>query len=230
MIRSIKWERISFNYLSFELMVILFLFITINLNAKISWEETSIGLFPSITNENVTGTYRFTNSGAYPVEFVSVKTSCGCTTTKLDKELYSPGEVGVISATYTIENRFGLQQKKILVQTTDKTNPITELLLNIHIPEIATFVPSLLNWNLHEAPNTKTIKITLDPKLKISILNTQSTNEILFAKLKMIKFCEEYEVSITPQNTEFPAHSILSIESSLPMPRKYIHLHAAIGG
>ncbi|MBI4027385.1 MAG: DUF1573 domain-containing protein, partial [Verrucomicrobia bacterium] len=83
--------------------------------AQLSWENKLLDFHPTYAEKSVSGAFAFKNAGNYPVKILSVQSNCGCTTTKLDKNLYEPGESGQIVATFTIGQRIGFQQKDILV-------------------------------------------------------------------------------------------------------------------
>ena len=64
--------------------------------------------------------FEFTNSGNQPIEIVSVKASCGCTTPFWTKEIIGPGENGVIKASYNSKNRPGPFTKSITIKSNAK--------------------------------------------------------------------------------------------------------------
>lgn len=90
--------------------------------------------------------YRFANKGKKPVKILSVESSCGCTTAKLPKAMYNPGERGKIEVTFDFGDRQGWHQKTITVKTDDKHTPVKVLKLSVNIPQIAKFGPKVLQW------------------------------------------------------------------------------------
>lgn len=77
--------------------------------------------------EHVKVDFKFTNVTDQPVKIEGVKASCGCTAAKPDKEVYEPGESGVIRADFNTANRTGRQVKSITI-TTDYTRAPTSIL------------------------------------------------------------------------------------------------------
>ena len=67
--------------------------------------------------------FAFENTGDATVEISEIKTTCGCTTAKLDKMNYAPGEFGVITGTFSVGSRQGMQEKKVRVMTKDLAQP-----------------------------------------------------------------------------------------------------------
>ena len=67
--------------------------------------------------------FNFSNEGKRDLEILSVKTSCGCTTTKLDVKTFRKGKSGTITATFNTRGRKGRQHKTITIITNDPMNP-----------------------------------------------------------------------------------------------------------
>src|SRR5438132_5334881 len=90
--------------------------------AELKWEQNTIDLHPAIGDKQAVARFKYQNTGTTPVRFKSVKASCGCTTTKTQKEMVNPGEKGEVIATFNIGDRTGMQMKTVTVQT-DDPNP-----------------------------------------------------------------------------------------------------------
>ncbi len=83
---------------------------------KIEWLETehNFGAFDE-NDGNVTCHFRFVNTGDEPITVMSVRTSCGCTTSKPPREPIQPGDTASVSATYNPIGRPGRFEKKVYV-------------------------------------------------------------------------------------------------------------------
>lgn len=68
------------------------------------------------------GTLKFRNAGNQPLEIKSVRPSCGCTTTQLDKNTLQPGEVASVDVSLNIGSATGPVTKTITVTTNDPNN------------------------------------------------------------------------------------------------------------
>jgi len=117
------------------------------LPAKISWTEKTVQRVAKPSDLTVSADYTFKNSGSTPVKVTSVTTSCGCTTTQLDKQSYAPGETGKLTALFEIGSRSGPQEKTITVVSNDGTAATTTLVLRVDIPELVALSPRLLIWS-----------------------------------------------------------------------------------
>lgn len=90
---------------------------------SIQFESTTYD-FGSIKEEKglVTGVFKFKNTGKSDLQILSVRPSCGCTTSEYTKEAIKPGGSGVIKATYDPNHRPGVFNKSIAVTTNDPKN------------------------------------------------------------------------------------------------------------
>ncbi len=68
------------------------------------------------------GTLKLKNAGNQPLEIKSVKPSCGCTATKLDKEILQPGEVASVDVSLNIGTATGQVTKTVTITSNDPNN------------------------------------------------------------------------------------------------------------
>ena len=110
-------------------------------SAELNWAQKTVELQADARSLVLEAHFHFTNVGAGPVEIRNVESSCGCTTTALEKRTYKPAESGEIVAKYTVGTHTGRQEKTLLVQTDDGRAPTT-LTLVVHVPEILRVTPT----------------------------------------------------------------------------------------
>jgi hypothetical protein len=72
----------------------------------------------------VTHTFEFTNSSNRPVQILSVKASCGCTTPDWTKEVVTPGKKGHVVVKYDPKSRPGFFNKSLTVTSDANSEPI----------------------------------------------------------------------------------------------------------
>ena len=70
----------------------------------------------------ITYQFEFKNEGKRPLEILQVKSSCGCTTTKLEPTTYKKNKSGVIEVQFDTAGRKGKQHKTITIITNDPNN------------------------------------------------------------------------------------------------------------
>ncbi len=97
---------------------------------KIVFDEYNYNFGKVKSGTVITYKFHFKNEGKKPLDILKVKTSCGCTTTKLKETTYKKGKSGVIEVNFNTSGRKGRQHKTITVITNDPKNP--EILLNIN--------------------------------------------------------------------------------------------------
>lgn len=104
--------------------------------SAIKFEKTTFD-FGTIKEEKgvVTGVFKFKNTGKYDVQILSVRPSCGCTTSEYTKEPVKPGETGVVKATYDPARRPGVFNKSIAVTTNDQNSPNVTLFIKGNVLE-----------------------------------------------------------------------------------------------
>jgi hypothetical protein len=184
--------------------------------AQITWDSRQLDFHPSLQDTNVVARFTFTNAGNRPVEITSIKSSCDCTTAKLDKKNYLPNEKGEITVTFNIGRRTGLQQKSVIVQTNDPTDPFVQLTLRAFVPELIKISPGSLTWGKGDKNEPKSIALKVVHDSPIRIVGVQSTNDAFFPQLKTIEVGKEYSITVSASDISEVAKGTLRIETDFP--------------
>lgn len=129
--------------------------------APLQWQETKVTIDAPPLAETVEAEFRFKNTSDRPVTIAEARSSCGCTVPQLDQKIYVPGESGRIRAVFTIGERTGVQEKLIMVTTTEPDASSTQLTLRVQIPGLFEVKPFFVIWNLDDAPVAKTVQLRL---------------------------------------------------------------------
>jgi hypothetical protein len=139
--------------------------------------------------------FKFTNTGDNVLKITKVSKTCGCTTSKLAKKEYAPGESGTLKITYNASTRPASIKKNIYVSSNDKKNPKVTLSIKgkivakvEHIPERIELLPRKKNAGCPE--------ITLKSKddKSFSVMNFKSTSNVLKAKTDPSKKEKQYVI------------------------------------
>jgi hypothetical protein len=212
---------------TFRFLFSMFLF-ALPLRAELKWDKPWQQFDRLPSDGHVEAKYVFRNEGKTPVTVRKVKTSCGCTTAKLAKNTFAPGEQGEIAVKFTFGDRRGAHRKVITVETDDKPEP-TELNIVVRIHEPLTVAPALVFWKTGEAGNAKTVQLTSEEGVPVRIKSVTSSNPRIAAKLDTIKAGERYEVAVTPADTTQKEAAEITVETDFPadQPRSYT-IHARI--
>lgn len=182
--------------------------------ADIQWEKKELEFFPSPTDTSVTAEFHFTNTGAKPVTIASVKPACGCTTAVLDKTTYGPGEHGRITSVFTFGQRTGLQNKQIRVSIKGgETDTILSIIT--HLPEIMKVSPVVVFWRTGDAPQPKTIELTVGREEPVRVTGVKSSDPSVKVALETVQEGKSYKLVVTPGQTAMPVSSLLTIDTEV---------------
>jgi hypothetical protein len=189
--------------------------------ANLHW-ESAVQEFERVPEDgSVTAKYAFKNTGSEPVTIRRVQTSCGCTSAKLTKTTFAPGESGEIEVKFTFGSRRGLQRKLISVKG-DKDQE-WRLDLRCNIRETVTINPAFVFWRIHSDPAEQSIRIVCEPSAGVKVTGVKSSSPRLAANLTTAKPGEEYIVTVKPTDTSQKEAAELTIETNFPpdAPRSY---------
>ncbi len=96
---------------------------------KIVFDNTSYNFGKVKSGTMVSYRFHFKNEGKKPLTILKIKTSCGCTTTKLAQRSFKKNKKGYIEVNFNSSGRKGRQHKTIKVISNDPKNPL--IVLNI---------------------------------------------------------------------------------------------------
>ena len=198
--------------------------------ADLSFEKTVIEDVISPDAKAYPFEFAFKNTGEAAVEISEVKTTCGCTTAKLDKMLYQPGESGVITGSFSVGTRQGMQEKKVRVLTKDLAQPEIQLALKLDIPQLVTMKPGLLLWRVGAEPDAKTLSIHPNSDLGARILSVECESaDFAVEALPKIEGVNDFEVIVAPLKTEAASRGLIKIQVAVAGSEpKTIYAHALI--
>jgi hypothetical protein len=163
--------------------------------AQLKWAQTNVDLHPGPGDKEAVAHFRYENVGATPVRFREIHPSCGCTTTRTQKDVVQPGEKGEIVATLHFGDRVGPQYKTISVETDDRAHPYTTLALRAMIPQALEISPGLVYWQNGEALKPKSI--TVKTEKSVNSINVTSSNSAFQVKVKPVHD-REFKIEVQP--------------------------------
>jgi len=196
--------------------LVLIIFSPLLLQGQMQFQEIENQANYKFGDKEVRRIFKFKNDGDYPVTFNSITSSCGCTTTSLDKITYLPGEEGEIEAIFTIGQREGLQRKKITALTDDSNNSRYELILEVNIPKIAEFNTRFLYWKKDESLDPKTITIDFQPNEPIKITDLKISNDSFNLDIDEVLTGKKYIISVDPGTARNSKNGNLLVKTDFP--------------
>jgi len=196
--------------------LVLIIFSPLLLQGQMQFQEIENQANYKFGDKEVRRIFKFKNDGDYPVTFNSITSSCGCTTTSLDKTTYLPGEKGEIEAIFTIGQREGLQRKKITVLTDDSDNSRYEFILEVNIPKIAEINTRLLYWKKDESLDPKTITIDFQPNEPIKITDLKTSNDSFNLDMDEVLTGKKYIILVDPGTARNSKNGNLLVKTDFP--------------
>ncbi len=168
--------------------------------AELVWEKTELSFRPGYDDEEVVGHFIFANKGSKPVTITGIETSCGCTTAQLEKKTYAAGELGKVTAVFTIGGRVGDQEKMVAVTTSDNEEPTT-LTMFVKLPPAMAVHPLFIYWSAEEALEPKKLSVTVPEDFAATGLTVASSDEHVAAAVREVEKGRAYEIILTPKKS-----------------------------
>ncbi len=202
-------------------MLLLCFFATAAARAGLVWEKEVRDFLAAPEEKAVTATFAFTNTGPGELVVKRVRSSCGCTTARLEKNKFAPGERGEIEVKFVFGSRRGPQQKIISVETADKQE--YRAVLRGSIVEGASVSPVLVYWKVGAAPETKAIRLTAARGEALKVTGVKCSSPRLATSIEVVAPGTEYLVKVTPRDTGAAESAELTIDTDSPAgaPRSY---------
>jgi len=187
-------------------MFILFCCFALSLGAasQIKFESTEVDFGEIEAGKVVDLEFKFENSGDEILVIKNVAASCGCTTTKLEKKEYQPGEKGTIPVKFYSQGYNGKVLKTITISTNDKENVYTRLrisgkvnLTNFAALEIIGEDRIDFKEVVMGKEYTETVKLKNSGTIELRLVEVTHSPEVYpVFKKKVLKPGEESEVKI----------------------------------
>lgn len=156
--------------------------------------------------------FAFRNTGDKPVTIRSVQTNCDCLAAATDKTTYQPGEAGLITARFTVGDRYGLYHRAVTVVTDD--GPPQKLSVAIEVAEPALVTPRQLEWSLGAASSEQTVDVRVADGVRIDFTETFATNDAFAVRFETVEPARLYRMHIAPKRTDVVANAALRLKGT----------------
>ena len=165
----------------------------------------------------------FENKTKRTIKIASYDSACSCISARIEKGkmAYEPGEKGKIVVDFALGSFSGLQEKTLMLWTTDDTpdNPSSILTSAITIPVLFEISPTTLFWEQNGEGKKQSLKIKVHNDKPIKILKHSGTNKNFSYEIKTIREGWEYEIVVTPQSVDSPGMGIIKLTTDSPISR-----------
>lgn len=109
---------------------------------RITFNELTFDGGDILEGDKLEHSFEFGNLGKQPLQLVSVKASCGCTTPSWTKDAVPPGGTGKIDVVFNSAGKKGPQHKTVAVRTNDPQNDTVILHIKCNIKSDPFSAPS----------------------------------------------------------------------------------------
>ena len=181
-------------------------------SAQLEWKHKEVTAPMGAAQQELVVSFPFHNAGPQPVVIRSVQSFCGCTTVRLAKTQYAPGEKGEIVATYVPGPRMGTQRNVITVETDQAASEKTVLTVSAEIPVVAKLERPLLLWKEGEPRETKTLGIVTAEAALVEGIAVKSADAALEARVVRVDE-KNFQLHVTPKSSG--VSSAVVLEASL---------------
>jgi len=173
-----------------------------NVAGQLQFQKRQIEFWPSYQEGSVAGRFVFANVGDYAITIKKLETTCNCTTARLTRKTYQPGELGEILATLDFENRQGTMVRPVFVHTDDPMRQKITLSIKAEVPLLAEIKPMAVFWKRGGKPTAKRVRVKFIPAAPVHLIEVRTKSAAVTTQIKVIKKGREYEVSIVPVATD----------------------------
>jgi len=166
--------------------------------AGLVWDNATVTIDTQGSPETRTTEFRFRNAADRPVRIRGVRSSCGCTVVKPEKEVYAPGESGVLPVSHKPKSGSVPRRYRIAVSTDEGGGRVHDLsLVVLSEPRLAVEGRRMLTWEKNEARAPK--EITLRTKPGDSLRLTGASTEADLVAVELVGAGDTRTLRVTPQ-------------------------------
>lgn len=197
---------------------------------ELIWQSKRYECVATVFDDEVVAEYHFENRSDKSIRFDKIRPSCNCLEVTCDDREIAPGEKGVVNVTFEFRQRYGRKVNRVRIVKSDKT--VDTLTLIVDIPQVFEMTPDKLRWSVGERMMPKAMRLKNISGKPVKLLNAISDHKKFTSELKTIESGQEYEVTVTPNNTSVRAYALVWCKTDLKNPEtgtsKSIDLRAYI--
>ena len=166
----------------------------------LDWESTTSSKSTLPFQKILVLDFHFQNHSANLVQIQDIQTNCDCIEATTDKKTYTPGEKGVLHATFTVGERYGRYERTITVTASDSPSP-SKLTTIIESLEPAVPKPRVLEWAIGSAGDEKIVDIESTAPVHLEFTEFFALNEQFRIRLVPVEAGVHYRLYIKPVST-----------------------------
>jgi len=152
--------------------------------AVLVWDEATVTIDTQGSPETRNTEFRFRNDGDQPVRIRGVKSSCGCTVVKPEKDVYAPGERGVLPVAHKPKSGSAPRRYRISVSTDEAAgSPYSLALVVLSEPRLTVEGRRMLVWEKGETRLPKDIGLRTKPGDSLRLTGATAEGDLARAEL-----------------------------------------------
>ena len=166
------------------LRALLFLALVSPAGAGLVWENTMVTIDTQGSPETRTTEFRFRNDSDRPVRIRGVKSSCGCTVVKPEKDVYAPGESGILPVSHKPKSGSVPRRYRITVSTDEAGGRGHDLsLVVLSEPRLVVEGRRMVVWEKGEARAPKEITLRTKPGDPLRLSGASADSDMVAVEL-----------------------------------------------
>ena len=189
---------------------------SLSVQANLKWKDKTVRMEVHPLQLKATALYPFENTGKEPVEIIKITPSCGCLASRMEKKHFAPGETGVLSVEFNLENRVGSQHKSIKVVSSAKPDTADTLYVDVDIPEAFKLSSKRVMWNKEEERAPKICRFSNTSNIPLYLTAIKSAPAGMRLTIRPIRPGFEYDLVIDPDKDLENARAVIRIGTICP--------------
>jgi hypothetical protein len=165
--------------------------------AALKWESMEASVKVRAEQTVAHTSYGFVNAGDKPVTITNIYAGCSCTSPRLAKNTYAPGERGEIQIVFDPRNREGLYRASITVTSDDSVT--TTLQFAADIESLVSFDTRFVYWKPGEPRTPKHMRLTFAEGHPANLAELTSSDHLFTVSFKPVGDSRrEFDIEVVP--------------------------------
>ena len=163
------------------------------------WDSATVTIETHGSPEARMTEFRFRNDSDRPVRIRGIKSSCGCTVVKPEKEVYAPGERGVLPVSHKPKPGSAPRRYRISVSTDEPAGSPNDLaLVVLSEPRLIVEGRRMLVWEKGEPRTPKEIALRTKPGDPLRLTGANADGDM--AAVELVGAGEARILRVTPKD------------------------------
>lgn len=184
--------------------------------AAVVWDKTVVARDVSIEDDRVEFQFPFRVTDK-SVSLAGLEIPCGCAQAQADKPQYKPGDKGVFSVVFLVEDRVGVHDMDIPVR--DSLGTDYTLTIRPNIPILLRPSTKLVSWTKDNNNATQTVRCAVLPPYRVHEARLEISHPSIRASIPRVHD-SGFEIDVALADAEYSKPVKISVVTDLPVPRQ----------